>query len=268
MRLLIFTFILIVWSAISVVGQSASPYRFDNFDFANGVRVEKIRGPVAPARKGRRAQKLVTSSNLVYAHPNTDLTRLTSMNVSNSLEGFTTGNADIDAFIIESGRRNSVDPLLLYSIMHQESTFKLRALSPKGARGLMQLMPQTALRFGVTSIFDPRQNIEGGARYVRFLLDQFDGDVNLALAGYNAGEGAVIKYGYNIPPYAETQEYVRRISRRYALIRDPLAVRTANTLTREQLAAAQQRESKPLTMYERSVFAVRLLDGSLQLVSQ
>ncbi|MGH9905797.1 MAG: lytic transglycosylase domain-containing protein, partial [Pyrinomonadaceae bacterium] len=128
--------------------------------------------------------------------------------------------------------------------------------------------PPTARRFGVTSIFDPRQNIEGGARYMRFLLDLFEGNVELALAGYNAGEGAVMKYGYRIPPYRETQEYVRRITRRYGLIRDPLAARSASALNREQLLAARQKESAPLTIYEQSVFAVRLPDGRLQLISQ
>jgi hypothetical protein len=103
---------------------------------------------------------------------------------------------------------------------------------------------------------------------VRFLLDQFDGDVNLTLAGYNAGEGAVMKYGYRVPPYAETLEYVRRISRRYALIRDPLAARNANNPTPQELSTIRQKESKPLTTYERTVFAIRLADGSLQLVSQ
>jgi len=126
----------------------------------------------------------------------------------------------------------------------------------------------TAQRFGVSSIWDPRQNIEGGSRYMRFLLDMFDGDVKLALAGYNAGEGAVMKYGYRIPPYSETQEYVRRISTRYNLIRDPLAYRNANSLTPEQIAANQRKESAPLTIYERSVFAVRLPDGRLRLVTQ
>jgi len=129
-------------------------------------------------------------------------------------------------------------------------------------------MPGTAVRFGVSSIWDPRQNIEGGARYMRFLLDQFNGDVPLALAGYNAGEGAVMKYGNRIPPYSETQEYVRRISKRYNLIRDPLAGRSANHFSREQVALAQRKEPTPLSMYERTVFAVRLPDGRLQLVTQ
>lgn len=190
------------------------------------------------------------------------------MSWTGSLSGFTTGDATVDSYILDSGQRNSVDPLLLYAIMHQESTFKPRAMSNKGARGLMQLMPGTAQRFGVTSIWDPRQNIEGGTRYMHFLLDLFDGDVKLALAGYNAGEGAVLKYGYRIPPYSETQEYVRRISRRYDLIRDPLAYRKANSLTPDQVAANQRKESAPLTIYERSVFAVRLPDGRLQLITQ
>src|ERR1043165_6904218 len=147
--------------------------------------------------------------------------------------------------------------------MHQESSFKPRAVSYKGARGLMQLMPPTASRFGVTNIWDPKQNIEGGARYMRFLLDLFSGDVRLALAGYNAGEGAVMKYGYRVPPYSETQEYVRRIGTRSDMIRDPQAA--ANVL---QVATAQQKDPTPLSVYERSVFMARLPDGRLQLVSQ
>jgi soluble lytic murein transglycosylase-like protein len=146
--------------------------------------------------------------------------------------------------------------------MHQESSFKPRAMSHKGARGLMQLMPGTAARFGVSNIWDPKQNIEGGARYMRFLLDLFGGDIKLALAGYNAGEGAVMKYGYQVPPYNETQEYVRRIGRRYSLIRDPQAAAIARD------GQVVQKEAQPLTVYERSVFMVRLPDGQLQLVSQ
>jgi soluble lytic murein transglycosylase-like protein len=185
-----------------------------------------------------------------------------------SLHGYTTGDAQIDGYLIDAGTRNGIDPLLLYSIMHQESSFKSRAISPKGARGLMQLMPGTAMRFGVTNIFDPRQNIEGGARYVRFLLERFDGDVNLTLAGYNAGEGAVEKYGWHVPPYAETQEYVRRISRRYSLLRDPNAALYAPRVSTAQLAKIQGKQPVPLTIYERTVLTVRLPDGRLQLTSQ
>ena len=122
--------------------------------------------------------------------------------------------------------------------------------------------------FGVTSIFDPRQNIEGGARYLRFLLDRFDGNVNLALAGYNAGEGAVEKYGWQIPPYSETQEYVRRISRRYSLIQDPNSALYAQRVSRSQVAKLQAQPATPLALYERTVSTIRLPDGRLQLMSQ
>jgi hypothetical protein len=252
--------------AVDALGQGPTPYQVDNFDFASGVKVEL---PPPLVKKSPRLKKLTASTNMIYTPPSEPLTQLTSMDVSAQplLEGFTTGDSNVDSFIVESGKRNAVDPLLLYAIMHQESTFKRSAISPKGARGLMQLMPGTAFRFGVRNIFDPRQNIEGGARYMRFLLDQFDGDIPLALAGYNAGEGAVMKYGYTIPPYAETREYVRRITQRYSLIRDPLAAQNANRMTREQLANAQK-QSAPLSIYEPSVFAVRLPDGRLQLLRQ
>ena len=220
-------------------GPAAAQYQVDNFDFPNAV---KIQTPSKPATKR--------------------LIQLTSMPLNPSLGGFTTGNSDVDNYIVESGKRNSVDPLLLYSIMHQESSFKPRAMSNKGARGLMQLIPSTASRFGVTNIWDPKQNIEGGARYMRFLLNLFNGDVRLALAGYNAGEGAVMKYGYQVPPYSETREYVRRIGNRYSMIRDPEAIAQASSLS------VEQRDPKPLNVYERSVFMTRLPDGRLQLVSQ
>ncbi|HKO95474.1 MAG TPA: lytic transglycosylase domain-containing protein [Pyrinomonadaceae bacterium] len=264
----LFALILLAFS-LPVAAQSeasSSNYRLDNFDF-NLVRIQTPPAQVVPVGRAGKG-KILTSNNFKYSHSSVPLIRHTSMSVSNSLAGFTTGNSNVDSLIIESGRRNSVDPLLLYAIMHQESTFKARALSNKGASGLMQLMPGTAARFGVKNIWDPKQNIEGGTRYMRFLLDKFEGNVQLALAGYNAGEGAVMKYGYNIPPYNETREYVRRISKRYSLIRDPLAARYANSVTSDQVAAAQHQESKPLTMYERSVFAVQLPDGRLQLISQ
>ncbi len=239
---------LILCSAAVAAGQS-SGYRVDNFDLPNAVRIETPK-----AEPKTQPKRLVRLTSYIPTNP--------------SLGGFTTGNTDIDNFIVESGKRNSVDPLLLYSIMHQESSFKPRAMSYKGARGLMQLMPPTAARFGVTNIWDPKQNIEGGARYMRFLLNLFEGDVHLALAGYNAGEGAVMKYGRKVPPYSETQEYVRRIGRRYSLIRDPQAAANASQLTSEQFAGTKQKSSAPLNVYEPTVFMARTPDGRLQLVSQ
>ncbi len=117
-------------------------------------------------------------------------------------------------------------------------------------------------------IFDPRQNIEGGIRYLSFLLGMFKGDVPLALAAYNAGEGAVIKYGWRIPPYSETQEYVRRITKRYALMRDPATLSRATRVASQAQVAEMTHESTPLNIYERNVYAVRLPDGRLQLVSR
>jgi Zn-finger nucleic acid-binding protein len=129
--------------------------------------------------------------------------------------GWTTGNQKLDEMIRAGGQRFGVDPYLIFCVMEQESRFNARALSPKGAQGLMQLMPGTAARFGVRNSFDPQQNIMGGTKYLKQLLEQFGGRVDLVLASYNAGEGAVKKYGGNVPPYRETRDYVRRIGARY-----------------------------------------------------
>lgn len=128
--------------------------------------------------------------------------------------GWTTGNARIDSLIRQNGAKHGVDPYLIFCVMEQESHFNSRALSPKGARGLMQLMPGTAARFGVKAS-DPAQNIAGGTRYLKELMRRFNGRIDLVLAGYNAGEGAVMKYGHRVPPYRETRNYVKRISYRY-----------------------------------------------------
>ena len=270
------TALMVLTCTSAAVAQSVN-YSFDNFDTRNGVQVqvEPARPLVIGARKGSRAKGLITAPQVRTASVES-MVQPTSMSVNSfnasgiasSLHGFTTGYAEVDGYITESAQRNKIDPLLLYSIMHQESSFKRRAISPKGARGLMQLMPGTAARFGVSNIFDPKQNIEGGARYVSFLLNRFNGDLSLTLAGYNAGEGAVDKYGWRIPPYAETQEYVRRISRRYNLLRDPNAALYAPSLTRSQVARLNEKQATPLNMYERSVLTVRLPDGRLQLMSQ
>lgn len=114
-----------------------------------------------------------------------------------------------DDIVKENAERERVDPKLVKSVMLVESNFNPRAVSPKGARGLMQLMPATARRYGVANSFDPVENIRGGVAYLSDLLDMFSGDVVRALAAYNAGEGAVQRHG-GVPPYPETREYVRR----------------------------------------------------------
>lgn len=128
---------------------------------------------------------------------------------------WSTGNSRIDGLIRTYSTQYGVDPYLVYCLMSQESSFVPSATSPKGAQGLMQLMPGTAARYGVTNPYDIAQNIKGGTRYLKDLLKMFNGRVDLALAGYNAGEGAVMKYGNKIPPYNETRNYVRLILKRY-----------------------------------------------------
>ncbi len=122
---------------------------------------------------------------------------------------------DIGRLVAASAARHRVDPRLIAAVINQESGFKTRAVSSAGACGLMQLMPATARRFGVRNIFNPAENIDGGVRYLRWLLDTFDGRVDLALAGYNAGEGRVIDAGYRVPAIRETRHYVRAIQARY-----------------------------------------------------
>jgi soluble lytic murein transglycosylase-like protein len=129
---------------------------------------------------------------------------------------WTTGNKGIDNLIRLNGNRYGVDPYLVYCVIRQESGFRTGATSSVGAMGLMQLMPGTAARYGVSNPYDPAQSIAGGTRYLADLLKLFRGRVDLALAGYNAGEGAVMKYGNRVPPYRETQNYVKTIGTRYA----------------------------------------------------
>ncbi|MEP6718237.1 MAG: lytic transglycosylase domain-containing protein [bacterium] len=141
--------------------------------------------------------------------------------------GWTTGRPGIDSLIRQSGAKYGVDPYLIFCVMEQESHFNTHALSPKGARGLMQLMPGTSARLGVKKPSDPAQNIAGGTRYLRQLIQQFNGRIDLVLASYNAGEGAVMKFGGRVPPYRETRDYVKRISYRYRRTKAVAAAPTA-----------------------------------------
>jgi soluble lytic murein transglycosylase-like protein len=131
--------------------------------------------------------------------------------------------------IVSAAKLTGVDAALLRAVIHAESGFNPRALSYKGAQGLMQLMPSTAFELGVGDAFDPAENISGGARYLAELLRDFKGDVKLAAAAYNAGAGAVTKYG-GVPPYAETQVYVQRVALLYQRYRKALATRDSPAL--------------------------------------
>ena len=116
-----------------------------------------------------------------------------------------------------------IDPNLVEAIIEVESSFNPRAVSSKNCKGLMQLHPDTARRFGVLDLFDPEQNIRGGAIYLRWLLDYFDEDLTKTIAAYNAGENAVQKYG-GIPPYKETRSYLKKISRLYPLTQNDIRI--------------------------------------------
>ncbi|HNY39857.1 MAG TPA: lytic transglycosylase domain-containing protein [Bryobacteraceae bacterium] len=124
---------------------------------------------------------------------------------------------DVGAIVERTAALHGVDPALVHSVIAVESGFNPLAVSPKGAQGLMQLIPATARRFGVTDSFDAKQNIEAGVKYLRYLQDMFQDD-KLALAAYNAGEGAVMKYG-GVPPYRETEQYVRKVGKKLEAVR-------------------------------------------------
>ncbi|HKT81603.1 MAG TPA: lytic transglycosylase domain-containing protein [Vicinamibacterales bacterium] len=117
-----------------------------------------------------------------------------------------------DSLIVQHARLNNLRPDLVRAVVQVESAFNPYARSPKGAQGLMQLMPDTARQFNVSNPYDPEQNIRAGSSYLRQLLDRYDNNERLALAAYNAGPGAVDKYGQNIPPYRETKQYVSKVS--------------------------------------------------------
>jgi soluble lytic murein transglycosylase-like protein len=125
-----------------------------------------------------------------------------------------------DALIEMAAVSASVEPNLLRAVIVVESGFNSRAVSRRGAVGLMQLMPATATRFGVSNPYDPRENVHGGARYLKFLMDRFGQDMRLALAAYNAGESAVDRNGGRIPPFEETMAYVPRVMKIYRLLRE------------------------------------------------
>jgi soluble lytic murein transglycosylase-like protein len=128
--------------------------------------------------------------------------------------------AQYDSIIENAASAASIEPNLLRAVIVVESGFNSRALSQRGAVGLMQLMPATGSRFGVANLYDPRENIRGGASYLKFLMNRFGQDVRLVLAAYNAGEDAVVRNGGRIPPYQETMAYVPKVLKVYRMLAD------------------------------------------------
>jgi soluble lytic murein transglycosylase-like protein len=145
---------------------------------------------------------------------------------------------NVQMIMKDAGQKHGLDPDFIASVVRAESSYNTKAVSPKGARGLMQLMPQTAEQLGVKDLLDPAANVDGGTKYLRALLDQYNGDVPKALAAYNAGAHRVDQY-HGVPPYAETRAYVRRIVADYN--RKKAATTKKPALNKETVQVAAKR---------------------------
>lgn len=209
--------VLSVLAALSVAPVGADIFHYVDTDGVSHFTDEPLRGKKYQLKWKREADKLITKSKQRLASiANDKKTKRVSYpprsgKAAKLSKSLSKRRARFAALIDANARRYKLQPELLHAVIRQESAYNPSAVSHAGATGLMQLMPPTAARFGVTDIWDPAQNIRGGAAYLRVLLDMFDQDLRLALAGYNAGEGAVMKYGRRIPPYKETQNYVRKV---------------------------------------------------------
>lgn len=164
------------------------------------------------------------------------------------------------AAIEETAKNLQVSPELVHSLIQVESNYNTYAVSPKGAEGLMQLMPATARRFGVTNSFDPRQNIEGGVRYLKFLQETFQDD-RLAIAAYNAGEKAVTRYG-GVPPYPETVNYVAKVGQKYS------QAKKSAEKSKIEAKAPEQPAPKPADDEPRHVNAYLDTEGRLHIATR
>ena len=200
---------------LALLGLSAAPCSADIYRYIdeNGgvhfsdVRIDaryelfmKTRAPVAETAPAATPESVQPKTLAAAATPGFRPTKI---------------NAQYAAMVAQVAREQKVEPALLHAVITVESAYNARAKSPKGATGLMQIMPGTGKRYGVTDLLNPMKNITAGAKYLRDLLAMFDNNMRLAIAAYNAGEGAVMRNGNNIPPYAETQAYVPRVLKYY-----------------------------------------------------
>jgi Transglycosylase SLT domain/Domain of unknown function (DUF4124) len=218
---------------------------FTNVPRSNQTRIETVvhentqvqRAPAAPEHpeEHRRAE---TAKTTPQEKAKTAESVKPAPQKNYYVESGTLDNVPFSRIIDAKCDKYNVDPSLVKSIIKAESNFNPQAVSPKGARGLMQLMPSTAADMGVRRIFDPEQNIDGGVKYLRYLLNSFNGDVELSVAAYNCGEGKVIRNGMCVPAIPETKNYVRKVMR---LSKNPVTG----------------------TSYTRAIYKVELKDGSI-----
>lgn len=200
--------------AASLLMLAAAPSLADIYGYVDERGVAHLSNvPLDPhysLYKRERKEAVFPGSSLVIVNvPSTTPRRTTRVNPSQRKQ--------YSPLVASVAKEQGIDPALLHAVITVESGYNPKARSPKGAAGLMQLMPDTARRYQVSDIWDPRQNVNGGARYLRDLLATFNNNLGLALAAYNAGENAVIGYGNRIPPYAETRSYVPRVLQHYHL---------------------------------------------------
>lgn len=174
---------------------------------ADVYKYRDARGHILLTDKPMRGMKLLKRYSLS--------TGRSTARASDSLAAMRKRRELLAPLIERAAADSQLRPALIHAVVRAESAYRADAVSSKGAVGLMQLMPGTAERYGVSNRRDPAQNLRGGSTYLRDLLEMFNSDLQLALAAYNAGENAVIRYGRKIPPYAETQDYVRKVLRFY-----------------------------------------------------
>lgn len=167
------------------------------------------------------------------------------------------GSLGIGALVDSIAVQHGLQPQLVHSVIKVESDYNPNAVSPKGALGLMQLIPATARRFGVSDALNPAENIQGGVRYLAYLLDLFHNDYSLALAAYNAGEAAVVKYG-GVPPYTETRNYVVQVGKRLQEVEEA----AARQKQKEARAAAAKTDAP------RQIQQISAADGTVRYVAQ
>jgi len=196
-----------------------------------GSTPARVRSVVRTTSSGRLVRAVVVSPKLIPQRLIDDAGPAASSPIAVALE--------IPGMVEAAAKKYDVDPLLVHSVIQVESNYNPYALSNKGAQGLMQLMPATARRFGVSNSFDPKENLEGGVRYLKYLQSLFPADLRLAIAAYNAGEGAVWKYNNQIPPYRETEQYVYLVGRKYGEARRKNAEKSAQNLTDTQATAPE-----------------------------